>query len=188
MTTGNVVAGYPILAADVLDELAAAARGLASTATTLTNSTTETALATYPIGAADAAVGAVYRISGWGTAVCTGTPTMTFRARLGGAAGTSMIALGAVTLRSGMADGYWEAEFLVSCVSTGASGTWAPKLTTQHNFLTSATTYTALGPITAAPVTRDTTIANDMVFTGQWSASSSSNIIICRGFDARRVA
>lgn len=187
MSTGQVLAGNIIFADDVQDELDAAGRGVASTSTTIASSSSELAIATFPIGAGDASVGATYRISAWGSCVCTGTPTVTFRARLGGSAGTSMIALGAITLRSGMADGHWEMEFLLACAATGASGTWAPKLSGRHNFVTGATTYTPIGPITAAPVTRDSTVANDMVITAQFSASSASNILICRGFEGRRV-
>ncbi len=162
-----------------------------SSQTTLANSTTETALASMTIPANDAVVGAVYRIKAWGTLAVAAatTPTMTFRGRLGGAAGTSMAALGAVTVRSGATDGYWEVEFHLVCVATGASGTWNPNLRAQHNFLTSATTYTPLGPVGFfGTITRDTTAASDMVITGQWSAASSSNTMTCRGFAAERVA
>lgn len=188
MPTGNVVAGHPINAIDVLDELEVADHGITSTSTTLANSISETAIATLPIAANDAAAGAVYLIRAWGTLAVTGTPTITFRGRLGGAGGTSMAALGAVTVRSGAADGQWDAEFRLAVATIGASGTWSPLLKVGHNFLTSATTYTQLGPATAAPVTRDSTAANDMVITAQWSAASSSNTITCRGFEAKRVA
>lgn len=188
MATGNVLAGGVIYAEDVEDELEEAGRGIASTASTVANTTSETAIATFPIAANDAAVGAVYVIRAWGTAAVTGTPTITFRGRLGGAGGTSMAALGAVTVRSGATDGQWDAEFRLAVATIGGSGTWAPILKVGHNFLTSATTYTMLGPATAAPVTKDSTIANDMVLTAQWSAASASNTITCRGFEGRRVS
>lgn len=188
MALDQILAGNIIYADDLADELERAGRGISSSSTTVANTITETAIATLPIGASDAAVGAVYRVTAWGTLGVTGTPTITFRGRLGGAAGASMIALGAVTVRSGATDGFWNAEFYLSCASTGASGTWLPSLHVRHNFLTSATTYTLLGPITATAVTRDTTIANDMVITAQWGTANSSNTITCRGFDAKRVA
>lgn len=163
-------------------------RPILSTATTLANSTTQTAIATYTIPASDAVAGAVYRIRAWGTLGVTGTPTMTFVCKLGGTGGATMVTFPAVTVRSGATDGFWELEFYLACATTGGSGTWAPMARYTHNFLTSVTTYTPIGPITSAPVTRDTTVANDMVLCATWSAASSSNTITCRGFAGERVA
>ena len=159
-----------------------------SAATTVANTTTQTAIATYTIPASDAVAGAVYRIKAWGTLGVTGTPTITFVCKLGGTGGATMVTFPAVTVRSGATDGFWELEFYLACATTGASGTWAPMARYTHNFLTSVTTYTPVGPITAAPVTRDTTVANDMVLCATWSAASASNTITCRGFAGERVA
>lgn len=159
-----------------------------SAANTLANSTTQTAIATYTIPANDAVAGAVYRIKAWGTLGVTGTPTITFVCKLGGSGGATMVTFPAVTVRSGATDGYWELEFYLACATAGASGTWAPMARYTHNFLTSVTTYTPVGPITAAPVTRDTTVSNDMVLCATWSAASASNTITCRGFTGERVA
>jgi len=166
----------------------ATTRPLLSAATTVANTTTQTAIATHTIPASDAVAGAVYRIKAWGTLGVTGTPTITFVCKLGGTGGATMVTFPAVTVRSGATDGFWEAEFYLACATTGGSGTWAPMAKYTHNFLTSVTTYTPVGPITAAPVTRDTTIANDMVLCATWSAASSSNTITCRGFAGERVA
>jgi hypothetical protein len=113
---------------------------------------------------------------------------MTFVCKLGGSVGTTMVAFPAVTVRSGATDGYWDLEYYLACATTGASGTWSPMAKYTHNWLTSVTTYTAVGPITAAPITRDTTISNDMVLCVTWSAASSSNTITCRGLTMGRVA
>lgn len=156
--------------------------------TTVSNTTSETALQTFNIPASDAVVGAVYRIRAFGTCVVTGTPTMTFRWRLGGTGGTALIALSAITARSGMSDGTWEMDFLVTCTATGVSGTWSPALRGSHNFLTNNATVTQVVPVVTASVTRDTTISNDLVFTAQWSAASSSNSIVCRNAIIERVA
>lgn len=163
-------------------------RPIPSSSTTLANSTSQTVLAGYTIPASDAVAGAVYRIKAWGTLAVTGTPTMTFVCKLGGTVGTTMVTFPAVTVRSGASDGMWEAEFYLACATTGASGTWSPMAKYTHNWLTSATTYTLVGPITAAPVTRDTTISNDLVLCGTWSAASASNTITCRGMVTGRVA
>jgi hypothetical protein len=157
-------------------------------ATTIASSSAEAALQTFAIPASDAAVGAVYRIRAYGTAQVTGTPTMTFRFRIGGVAGTALISVGAITARSGMTDGFWELEFIATCSATGVSGTFSPFMRGTHNFLTNATTLTHILPQVVASVTRDTTISNDLVLTGQWSASSPSNSIVCRGSLCERIA
>lgn len=183
--TGNAVVGGTITGARLYTG-SAALQSVLSTVTTVANTTTETALATYNVAANDAAVGAVYHIRAWGTCATTATPTMTFRLRLGGAAGTSMVAHAAITCRT-MSDGYWEAEAYISCATTGAAGTWNPTFKVEHNFI-GLSTYTKLGPVTAASVVKDTTVSSDLVITGQWSAASASNSIVCRGFSAQRVA
>lgn len=185
--TGDAVIGGSVTA-DQLATGSAVLRSVLSAVTTLANTTTETALATLNIPASDAVVGAVYRIKAWGTCAVTGTPTMTFRVRLGGAAGTQMNAFNPITCRSAMADGDWDAECYIAVVTTGGSGTWNPTFRVGHNFLTSGTTFTTLGPDVVASVTKDTTISNDLVITGTWSAASPSNSIVCRGFSAQRVA
>lgn len=163
-------------------------RPIPSSATTVANTTSQSVIAGYTIPASDAVAGAVYRIKAWGTLAVTGTPTMTFVCKLGGTVGTTMVTFPAVTVRSGATDGMWEAEFYLACATTGASGTWSPMAKYTHNWLTSATTYTLVGPITAAPITRDTTISNDLVLCVTWSAASASNTITCRGMTAGRVA
>lgn len=163
-------------------------RPIPSSATTVANSASQTVIAGYTIPASDAIAGAVYRVKAWGTLAVTGTPTMTFVCKLGGQLGTTMVSFPAVTVRSGATDGYWDLEFYLACATTGASGTWSPMAKYTHNWVTSATTYTGVGPITAAPITRDTTISNDLVLCATWSAASSSNTITCRGFTAGRIA
>jgi hypothetical protein len=156
-----------------------------SSQTNLNNTVTETAIASMSIAANDPAVGAVYRIKAWGTATVTGTPTLTFRTNL---SGTALIAFPAVTVRSGAVDGYWEVEVYIACVTTGVTGTFTGFAKYGHNFLTSVTTYTKVGPIVAASVTRDTTATIVLNLTAQWSAASASNSCFCRGFSAERVA
>lgn len=176
ISTGNLTIGSAIY------------RNKLHTAVTVANTITETAFATITLPANDAVVGAVYKIHAYGTLGVTGTPTMTFRGRLGGAAGTQMVVFPSVTIRTGATDGFWDIIYYLTCLTTGVSGTWSPMMKYSHNFLTSVTTYTHLGPITSAPVTRDTTISNDMVLTATWSAASASNTITCRGAEAIRVA
>lgn len=147
---------------------------------TLANSAAETAMATVTIPASDAVAGATYqlRVSGNAAVAAATTPTFTFRIRLGGVAGTSLVSI-TVTARSGMSDGHWDIEGILSCTTAGASATWAAMFKITHNFVTSSSTYTTQGPLTTT-ATRDSTSAQDFVFTGQWSASSPSNTATAR--------
>lgn len=157
-------------------------------ATTVSNTTNETSLQTFNIPANDAVTGAVYRIRAYGTAQVTGTPTMTFRFKIGGTGGTTLQAISAITARSGMSDGWWEIEALVTCSATGASGTFSPFIRGTHNFVTGVGTITTMATTVTASVTRDTTVSNDLILSGQWSAASSSNSIVCRGSLIERMA
>lgn len=160
-------------------------RNQLSSATTVANTTTETAIASMTIPANDVAIGATYRIKAWGTAAVTGTPAISFR---GKASAVAMLTLPSITVRSGATDGQWEAEFAFAVTATGAGGAASPSLRLQNNFLTSATTWTPFGPITAAPVSRDFSLSTDMQITVQWGTASPSNTITCRGFIAERVS
>lgn len=163
---------------------------LFSGAVTLANSVSETVLATLSIAANEAVVGACYRIEMWGQISCTGTPTMTFRARMGGLTGQSL-SPNTFTCASGITSKRWRCTLLVTCVSTGASGTWASSIVTHTSAPTAGsdttTDATTLVDGTAAS-TRDTTIANDLVLTGLWSAASASNTLTMHGYIAERVA
>lgn len=163
---------------------------LSSGAVTLANTTTETTLATYTIPAADAVAGATYRIEMWGQASCTGTPTVTFRGRIGGSAGTSL-SPNTFTFASGVAAKRWRSSLLVTCTTTGASGTWASSITSQSSIPSAGsnttTDSTVLTDGTNGAV-RDTTISSDLVITGAWSAASASNTLTMDGYIAERVS
>jgi hypothetical protein len=156
-----------------------------STRTTVANTTTETAVASYTIPPNDAAVGAVWRMKVWGTLAVTGTPTITLRAKLDS---SSIVGFNAVTVRSGAIDGWWELEFYVTCMTTGVTGTFNGFSKYTHNFLTSAGTYTPVGPVVISTLTKDTTAAIVMQMTATWSAASPSNTITCQGFSSERIA
>lgn len=193
ITTGDVIVGDTLYAdfAEITNNVligSARIKPQLHVATTVSNTTSESALQTFNIAANDAVVGAVYRIRAYGTAQVTGTPTMTFRFRIGGTGGTSLLAFSAITARSNMTDGFWEIELIATCSATGVSGTWSPFGRGGHNFVGTAATLTSLLTAVTASVTRDTTISNDLVLTGQWSAASSSNSIVCRGALIERIA
>lgn len=150
----------------------------------LANSTSETVLASYTFPANDAVVGACYRIEMWGQAGCTGTPTLTFRGRIGGVGGTSL-SPNTFTFASGVTSKRWRASLLVTCTLTGASGTWASSIVSQSG--SSSTDCTVIADGTADAV-RDTTVSSDLVVTGLWSATSASNSLTMESHIAERVA
>lgn len=153
------------------------------------STTTETIAATYTIPANDATAGAVYKITAWGVAGVTGTPTLTFKSRMGGVSGSSTASI-PITAASGVTAKVWRAELYVSILTTGASGSWSGNLTVEEGVSVAGS-----NPVVA--VTRmdgggtaaiNTTISNDLCITLQWSASSGSNTWTCRGFAAERIA
>lgn len=158
----------------------------ASSQTTVANTTTETTIATATIGT-DAAAGNAYRLRAWGTLAVTGTPTIQFRSRIGGSSGSTIITFPSVTVRSGASDGFWDAVLESHVLSTGSSGVIATIFRYTHNFLTSVTTYTVVGPIVSNGVTINTTVSNDLVIDAIWGTASSSNTLTCRGFTPERM-
>lgn len=161
-----------------------------SSSTTVATSTTETVIATLAIPANDAVSGAVYRITAWGTAGVTATPTLTLRGKMGGVGGTTF-GTTAFVASSGVVGKVWKTELYFVILTTGGSGTGFGNI---HSF--NGLTVAGGNPVTSpgnvmdggSQITVDTTIARDLVLTAQWSASSASNTITCRGYAAERVS
>lgn len=141
---------------------------------TVANTTTETVVGTFTIPANDAQSGGVYRALVYGTASSTGTPTITFKVRLGGVSGQVIGTFPAITTASGVASGGWSIETRLMCINKGATGTWSASsiLSQQIASLTSAATTSAL---TNGTVTVDSTVNETLVVTATWSAASASN-------------
>lgn len=160
-----------------------------SATTTVASTTSETVIATYTASANDMIAGAVYKITAWGVAGVTGTPTMIFKPRFGGVAGTSNATI-TVTASSNVTAKVWKAEALFVIQSTGASGN-------VHSNITVSEGLSVVGSNPSTCVVRmdgnttttvNTTVSNDLVITAKWSASSASNTLTCQGFIAERVA
>ncbi|MFE4671124.1 hypothetical protein [Streptomyces sp. NPDC056723] len=159
-----------------------------TTATTVANTVTETAVATLTIPANDVVAGSIYRIEAWGIASVTGTPTFTVQARLGGAAGTSMGTTGAITASTGVTNRAWSATFDLVCITTGAAATWRPALSLYQDIAVAALPGQNRAILQTGTVTRDSTAANAMVLTWTWGTASASNTATCQGVIARRLA
>lgn len=158
-----------------------------SQSATVANTTTETTFLTYTIPANDMVVGAVYKVTCWGTAGVTGTPTLTLKSKLGGVTNATI----PITASSGVTGKVWKAELYLSILTTGASGTWFGNFHVVEGLSVAGT-----NPVAAAQdrmdggsaLAVDTTVSRDITLTAQWSAASASNTITCRGYAAERVA
>lgn len=185
--TGNGVIGGNVTADQAILN-GATHRPQLSSQTTVANTTSETNFCIFNIPANDAVAGAVYRIKAWGIAsvAAATTPTLRFRSNIGATTLTSFSS--AITCRSGMTDGMWEAELLVVCVTAGAAATWRPMLRASHNFVTSNQTFGSTVPDVPSAVTKDSTVSNNLAISATWSAASASNTLTCLGFIGERVA
>jgi len=145
----------------------------AGTAVASTASETELAFAAIPAG--DVVAGSAWLLKAGGVYSDTGTPTLAFGLRLGGAAGTSIATIAATTLGSGVSNLSWAAELvLVFYDTTHAVGHMLVDLGTSNS--TNATTrLTSTSGNAGVAVT--TATAKHLSLTATWGASSSSNTI-----------
>lgn len=164
---------------------------LPSTSTTISNTLSESVVATYAIPASDAIAGAVYKITAWGTInTTTGTNNLNLRARLGGVAGTQLAQTGNMVQQASMSVKVWKAEAYVVCLTTGGSATWFSNLLV-HNGATVAGGNPVITPGTymdGGVITLDSTVSQSFVLTVTWTVASASNSFVCRGFSATREA
>jgi hypothetical protein len=165
-------------------------RTTTTSATTVSNTTTETIIGSMTIPANDLVVGADYRIKVWGVASVTGTPTLSFKGKIGGVAGSQFATSGARAAQTGASTRPFQAELLFTCLSTGVSGTVFGQLMTWE-------TLSVAGALPVTPVeildgssaaTVNTTASQVLCISVQWSAASASNTLVCEGFIAERVS
>lgn len=156
---------------------------------TVANTTTETVVGTMTIPAGDAVAGAIYRARVVGNVAFLASAQVTWRARLGGVAGTVLATNGPTTLSgTGQTNKETSVEVDLICVTTGASGTWFAMLQEVRNTQDSGSvggTSTSVGGgvqlnSTDGTIVRDTTAAQDFVITAQWAAASASNTLTGR--------
>lgn len=163
-----------------------------SDGTAVANTTTETIL--FPnvtIPGNYLADGRVLRLKAYGRYgnVVTSVPTLTFRARWGGVAGTVIAASAAiVTSATAMTAALWSLELLIQVRSNGSTGTvfamgevqmttnTAPTFGTVTNYGV-PTMMASAGLATPAAVTVDLTADTALSLTAQWSAANASNTI-----------
>lgn len=141
---------------------------------TLASFTAEAQLTGLSIPANDPAAGAVYLLRMAGVYSDTGTPTLAFGLRYGGAAGTSIAAIAAITLGSGVTGVPWDAEAILEFYDT-THAVGVIRLQLGTNASTGAASSFAGSSSAGVSVTSAT--AKVMSFTVTCSASSASNTI-----------
>ena len=157
--------------------------------TAVANTTTETTL--FPVITIPANFlrdGRLLRVTAIGQYSTTGTPTMLFSIRLGGAAGTLVCKSAACTTPSGVTAAVWKVEALLQVRTNGSSGTVmgngiATVCAAVAGTVASATgeglvtPMTQGGVVTPATATVDFTANQDLVVTITWGTASASNTI-----------
>jgi hypothetical protein len=161
--------GKPVT--DQLNAMVPINASVKTSTTTVSNTVTETVLHTYTIGASVPKVGSWFKLWVSGTCDITGTPALTFRARLGGLTGTILGAVGITGAAN--TNRPWRAKVALCCLTTGAGGTWTSFFEEISMIAGSAT------PLidNATGVPQNTTVSNDLVITVQWGTASASNTL-----------
>lgn len=174
-------AGQRILAASLLDMQLTNA---GTAPTTVANTAVETVIASYTIPANDAVAGSAYRLTAWGLGSVTGTPTITFRVRVGGLTGASSGQSGARTASSGITSHPWKVVSELYILSAGAAGTTGRQVTTMETLSVAGGAQFVSPPMIVDGTNAgaiDTTVANDFIVTVLWSAANALNTATCNG-------
>lgn len=154
--------------------------------TAVANTTTETAVhPTLTIPANYMQDGRLLRMRAFGKLSTTGTPTITFAIRWGGAAGTLLATTEALTMGSGVANVNWDIEAYLQVRTNGATGTLLVMGNARVHTSSSANVMNIFGVSgfdAPAAVTVDLTVDTSLALTADWSAASSSNTLTCMIF------
>lgn len=158
---------------DVIDA-AVGPRESAVGTTTVANTTTETVIETLTIPAGVASAGKVFEMAAFCKGDATGSPNLQLRCRVGGVGG---VTVGTVTLTAvaGSAKSL-RVRGTAQCVTAGTTGTWLGSLEVLDEFGTTIPLAADVNVI-STPVTKDTTIAQTLVLTAQWSAAAAGNTV-----------
>lgn len=158
-------------------------------ATAVNTSTTETIIIPdLTLAANYLTQGKRLRLTAWGklSSLTATTPTLTLKVRIGTTtlSATYATATGALAFTAtAITDGTWHAEIDLVCQTTGSGGTGLVVGQVYLPNLTAATTVGGEGYNNTLPVTGltagtiNTTVANLVSFSGQWSASNAANSI-----------
>lgn len=111
-------------------------------------------------------VGRMVRLTALGYMSNTGTPDITFTARVN----ATDIADVTITTASGLSNTFFKVEFLITCRTEGASGTLQGGGTVQIGT-------NVYGAVNTSTVVMDTTQSNDVDLRVQWGTADASNTI-----------
>jgi len=157
----------------------------ATAAGTVGNTTTETTLAGSGVGTLTMAanfltVGKTFKVRAWGVYSSKAAPVgaLTFRLKYGT---TTLVTL-APTITASLTNQMWEAEFDLTCRTTGATGTVFAQGEIQVFTSTTASGFIVSAP--TATVTIDTTASSKLDITAQWATANASNTITSNIFTA----
>jgi hypothetical protein len=144
---------------------------------TVANTTTETTLLGGGIGTLtlpvnSLVIGKTVRIRAAGKVSTTGTPTLLFNFKLGA---TVIVTTGAVATGSGLANAGWNLDLVMTCRTTGGTGTVIADGT--------ANVSTTVEPlVSTATTTIDTTATQAISVTATWGTAAAGNTITCDAF------
>lgn len=147
----------------------------------IANTTTETIV--FPnvtLPANYMADGRALELIAYGRLSTTATPTITFRLRWGGVAGTLLAVTEAITNGSAVTNVNWEIYLVIQTRANGSSGSlFVMGSATVHTSATAvvANVFGVSGFDAPAAVTADLTADTALSLTAQWSAASASNTL-----------
>lgn len=108
----------------------------------------------------------------WGYMTNTGTPTIRIKFKLGS---TVIIDTAAVTMVSITGSMYWVAEGIITCRTTGSSGTVFGQ--GEFNYYSTSTVKNNIAVANTATSTINTTTTQVVDVTAQWGTANASNVI-----------
>lgn len=175
--TQQALQGYIGKAATPLEQTFSTCPFTATASATVANTTTETSILGTGVGTKTLpanffVAGKTLRVVVKGHIADTGTPTLRIRCKLGS---TTIVDTGAQTLLAITGTRGFEAEFLLTCRTTGASGTVFGQGDFQYN--SAAVTGNVIDAPNTAATTVDTTASQAVDVTATWGTASASNTI-----------
>lgn len=171
-----------------------------SSSVSVTNTTTETEFAELLIPANTASVGMCWRLFAWGAWATTGNPTFNVRLRVGpnttASSNTQQAQTAALApISASISNKLFTADFVIVCESVGVTGS----VNGPFHYKTAGIQAGGVAPFIndtaevttvidgTASTTIDTTVDNYLSLTVQWSAASTSNIYLSKGFTSEKL-
>lgn len=143
---------------------------------TVANTTTETTILGSGVGsktiqANTLSVGKTYRITVRGNLSTTALPSLRIRVKYGA---TVLLDTSAITTVGALTNAYFSTVAVITCRTTGATGTVSVSGDIEYN---NGTTRQATGAVNTSTVTIDTTASGTLDVLATWGAASSGNTI-----------